>query len=165
VRPANKHQISLSLWYVIPLLAIVVGYIVYSLMAPRSHSFGFFEGTENSQTIRFMITFLATVVGVLLGSIYRELKLLQGMGIAKIPSLNTFFSGIGRSTDLWIGLAGSPIVYSLILQSTDGMSLAGLIVVALQNGFCCLVVLNSFIGRQEAGQNIPPTPQQPGETD
>ena len=143
-----------------PVIAIVAGYIVYSLMAPRAHSFGFFEGAENSQTIRFMITFLATVVGVLLGSIYRELKSLQSTGIAKIPSLNTFFSDIGRSTDLWIGLAGSPIVYSLILQSTNGMSLPGLIVVALQNGFCCLIVLNGFIGRQEAGQKVPPTPQQ-----
>jgi hypothetical protein len=143
----------------LPLIAIVAGYVIYSFMAPRASSFGFFEGAENGHTIRFMISFLATIVGVLLGSIYRELKSLQSRGVAKISSLTTFFVDIGRSIDLWIGLAGSPIVYSLVLQSTNGMSLPGLIVVALQNGFCCLVVLNGFIGREEASHRAPPTPE------
>jgi hypothetical protein len=29
------------------------------------------------------------------------------------------------------------------------MSLSGLIAVALQNGFCCLVILNSFVRKEE----------------
>jgi hypothetical protein len=54
-----------------------------------------------------------------------------------------------KSVDMWLGLAGAPIVYALVLQSTAGMTLPGLLVVALENGFCCLIVLNGFMRNAE----------------
>jgi hypothetical protein len=54
-----------------------------------------------------------------------------------------------RSVDMWLGIAGAPIVYALLLKATDGMSMPGLLAVALENGFCCLIIVNGFIGRAE----------------
>jgi hypothetical protein len=56
-------------------------------------------------------------------------------------------------------LGFNPAGIRLLLKATDGMSLPGLIVVTLQNGFFCLIIVNGFIGRVEqnveglAGQN------------
>jgi hypothetical protein len=43
-------------------------------------------------------------------------------------------------------------VYALLLKSSNGLSLSGLIVVALENGFCCLIIINGFVGRQVEAQ-------------
>jgi hypothetical protein len=133
----------------VALTALLIGLVAYWYLAPREASFGMFEDVSGSGNFRFAVSFVATLVGVVLGSIYRELKSLRAQGIYKIENPALFFSDIARSTDLWLGLAGSPIVYALLLQASDGMSLPGLIVVALQNGFCCLIILNSFVGKEE----------------
>jgi hypothetical protein len=112
--------------------AIIVGLVAYWYLAPRETSFGMFDEDGATGNFRFALTFIATLIGVALGSIYRELKDLQAQGIRTIPELKPFFSEVGRSTDLWLGLAGSPIVYGLLLQASNGMSLPGLIVVALR---------------------------------
>ena len=144
------------------ILAAGVGFLAYWYLAPREGSFGMFEDSKGNGNFRFVISFVATLVGVVLGSIYRELKALQAKNIPKIENLTLFFSDIARSTDLWLGLAGSPIVYALLLQASDGMSLPGLTIVALQNGFCCLIILNSFVGKEErrlaenSGSTAPP---------
>jgi len=132
--------------------AIIVGLVAYWYLAPRETSFGMFDEDGATGNFRFALTFIATLIGVALGSIYRELKDLQAQGIRTIPELKPFFSEVGRSTDLWLGLAGSPIVYGLLLQASNGMSLPGLIVVALQNGFCCLVIVNGFVGKKATPQ-------------
>jgi hypothetical protein len=138
--------------------SLLFGLGAYWYLAPRSSSFGMFEGAEAAGLWRFALSFLATIAGVICGSFYRELRNLQAKGETKITNPRGFLGDMFRSVDMWLGFAGSPIVYSLLLKATDGMSLPGLIVVALQNGFCCLIVVNGFIGRAEqnegqAGQN------------
>ncbi|MER8929194.1 hypothetical protein [Mesorhizobium sp. M0767] len=131
------------------LAAIVVGFIGYWYLLPRSPSFGMFEAVNESGTARLLLSFGATILGVICGAFYRELKALQARGITTIDNLPLFFAGMFRSTDMWLGLAGAPIVYSLLLKATDGMSLPGLLAIALENGFCCLLIVNGFIGRAE----------------
>jgi hypothetical protein len=55
----------------------------------------------------------------------------------------------GTRSSCRLGVAGAPIVYALPLQSTDGMSLPGLLIVALENCFCCLLIESAFVGRTE----------------
>ncbi|MER8640189.1 hypothetical protein [Mesorhizobium sp. M1365] len=134
--------------------AIVIGFTSYWFLAPRGQSFGMFEAVDGGGTIRFALSFAATIAGVICGSFYRELKAMKEMGMPQIPNLRLFFASTFRSVDMWLGLAGAPIVYSLLLKATDGMSLPGLLTVALENGFCCLIILNGVVGKAER-QNAP----------
>jgi hypothetical protein len=131
------------------IISLLFGLFAYWYLAPRSSSFGMFEGAETSGPLRFILSFLATIIGVICGSFYRELRGLQAKGEKSIQDLRSFFVGMFRSVDMWLGFAGSPIVYALLLKATDGMSLPGLLTVALENGFCCLIIVNGFIGRAE----------------
>ena len=49
------------------------------------------------------------------------------------------------SVDFYIGLVGAPIVYGLLWQSLVDISLAGLSIIALQNGFTSHAVLDQFV--------------------
>lgn len=131
----------------VTLAAVVIGFFGYWFLVPRSPSFGMFEAVDGSGTARLLLSFGATIAGVICGALYRKLRALQDSGIPQIPSLRPFFGEMLRSTDMWLGLAGAPIVYSLLLKATDGMSLPGLLAVALENGFCSLIIVNGFIGR------------------
>lgn len=135
--------------FVAAAISLLFGLCAYWYLAPRSSSFGMFEGAETSGPLRFILSFLATIAGVMCGSFYRELRSLQAGGEGRIRDLRAFFGNTFRSIDMWLGFAGSPIVYALLLKATDGMSLPGLLVIALENGFCCLIIVNGFIGRAE----------------
>lgn len=130
-------------------LALIIGIAGYWYLLPRSASFGMFEGGDQANLLRLLLGFAATLVGVAFGSVFRGLGRLKANGVTTIENPRTFASETLRSIDLWLGLAGSPIVYALLLQSTNGMSLAGLLVIALQNGFCCLVLINQFVASKE----------------
>jgi len=82
---------------------------------------------------------------------------MRDSGITEISDLPQFVSRALRSVDLWMGLCGSPIVFLLLARANEGMSLPGMIVVALENGFCCLIIVNGFVGRMEA-ENKAATP-------
>jgi hypothetical protein len=138
----------------------MVGFVAFWYLVPRSVSFGMFEGEDKPDVARLALSFSATIAGVVLGSAYRQLRALQAAGIHTIPDAPAFLSTVVRSVDLWLGLVGAPIVYALLLQSTDGMSLPGLLLVALENGFCCLLIVNAFVGRAASD-----TPQKQGGQD
>lgn len=128
------------------LLAIAIGFGAFWYFTPRTMAFGMFESSGRANIGRLVFTFGATILGVVLGSIYRQLRQLPE---PIIKDLGAFFSNVARSVDLWLGLVGAPIVFALLLQSTDGMSVPGLLLVGLENGFCCLIIVNAFIGRTE----------------
>lgn len=128
----------------------VGGFVAFWYLAPRSASFGMFEAEGKANIGRLAISFSATIGGVVLGSAYRQLRALQAAGTNVIRDVPAFLSTLLRSVDLWLGLVGAPIVYALLLQATDGMSLPGLLLVALENGFCCLLIVNAFVGRTES---------------
>jgi hypothetical protein len=88
--------------------------------------------------------YLITVVGVVLGSAYRQLVALRARGIVDISNLYLFFGGVFHSVELWLGVFASPIVYSLIWKAFDGGSLKVLGALALENGFFCTAIMSSI---------------------
>jgi hypothetical protein len=88
-----------------------------------------------------------TLVGVVLGSAYRELQARKARGEVRIANWRKFASPVFRSIDLWMSLCGSPLVYAFLWRSFDGAGMAALTTVALQNGFCCTVIISSLISK------------------
>lgn len=131
----------------IAVIALFLGLIGYQFLVPREVSFGLFSSDDGAATLRYGVTFAATIVGVVLGSIYRGLKLLKETNQSQIPP--GFFVGRFRSVDMWIGLVASPIIFALLLKASDGMTLAGLVVMALENGFCALIIIDSLNPTQQ----------------
>jgi|GEM_PF-6900620 len=131
-------------------LSLIIGLAAYWYLAPRNPSFGMFEGVEGSSTFRFFSSFVATIVGVLLGGFYRNLRALKDGGATELKDPRAFIQGTLRSIDLWLGMISAPIVFSLLLKGADGMNLPGLLSVALQNGFCCLVIINGLMAKAES---------------
>ena len=87
-----------------------------------------------------ILGYAATILGVTLGAFYRRLR-----GQTTINNFHCFFKQTLRSTDLWAGYCASPLVFGLVLLTTSGVTLAGLIVIGLQNGFCCHVVIERLL--------------------
>lgn len=128
-------------------LGIVFGFAFFWWLVPGGDSFGFFEGSE-SDWVRLSVAFLSVVLGVILGSFYRQLKQLNSQ---RIESLRSFFANTFRSVDMWLGLVGSPVLFALLLRATDGISVEGMVIIGLENGFCCLLLLNGLL-QQEPSQ-------------
>lgn len=137
-------------WLTAP-AALVVGFAAYFALVPRSVSFGMFEEGAGAGTARLLIAFAATILGVLIGSAYRLLSKQKGL----LPPLRLWTRDLLRSTDLWLGLVVAPIVYALLINTTDGMDISGLVVIALQNGFCAQAIIQGLIARQER-EHAPP---------
>jgi len=138
-------------------VALMIGFVGFWFLLPKTTTFGMFADEGNINWGRILLSFSATVVGVVLGSFYRQLRQLQLGGNEVVP--HAFVPKMLRSIDMWLGLVSAPIVYALLLQSTAGMALPGLLLVALENGFCCLVIVNGFTGEMEAraqGDRKPP---------
>ena len=127
------------------ILALGFGFEVYQYLVPRDTSFGLFSADDGSATARFGLAFIATILGVVLGSFYRNLKRMKEQGKERIENISVFFGDIFLSVDMWLGLVTSPIVFALILKASDGMALPALIVMALENGFCALIIIDSFM--------------------
>ena len=130
------------------LLAVLGAYIWFRYVR-QTQAFGMFEGADRDALSKAVLGYCATVFGVLVGSGYRCLKQLRETGVTVIDNPKAFVSQLLRSVDLWLGLFGSPIVYLLLLQSSPGMSLPALVTVAIENGFCCLIIVNGFLGQMD----------------
>jgi hypothetical protein len=130
-------------------VALAIGFVVFWYLLPKTTSFGMFGADNDAKIGRVLLSFSATILGVVLGSFYRQLRQLQIAGQTSVKKPRRFISEMFRSIDMWLGLVGSPIVYALLLQSTAGMTLPGLLLVALENGFCCLIIINGFVGKLE----------------
>jgi hypothetical protein len=130
----------------VSLVCLALGFAGFWWLVPHSQTFGMFESETTQTALRVSLSFGATICGVVLGSLYRGLKILRDAGVQRIPKVSRFLSGSFRSVDMWLGLVAAPVVYALLLQSSSGMTLAGLVVTGLQNGFCCLVLANSLLG-------------------
>ena len=130
------------------ILALIVGLGAFLFLAPKDEAFGLFSSGNGVRSFDYVYAYLATVIGVFLGSFYRGLSALRISGTRRVPS--GFAAARLRSVDLWLGLVASPIVFVFLLRTTDGMSLPGLIIVGLENGFCELVVIESLMQRKES---------------
>jgi len=98
--------------------------------------------------------FAMTLLGVLLGAIYRRLILLQKRNVETV-NFRPFLSSVLRSPDFLIGLVGAPIVFGLIWQALGATSLPAYTVIALQNGFAA----NALIAQLSQAAPDIPTPK------
>ncbi len=130
------------------------GWIYFA--TPNSLAFGALQDPNSTanKVWLWIAGYVVTLVGVASGAGYRNLQKRQS---PTIGSVREFISTIFLSTDFWMGLLGSPIVYGLILKSTERMSGAAFFVTALENGFCCTILINS-LNPQSATAPPPPLP-------
>ncbi len=122
----------------------------YYILGTEPMRFGAQEIPEDVDILRLSIGFLVTLLGVFIGVTYGLLQKLKKEGHAQIDSFKAFSLKIFYSTDLWIGFCGAPLVFALLMQSTQGATWPGLIAVALQNGFCCAIIADRFIAQNNA---------------
>ena len=136
-----------------------VGFLVWHyLVTAQPLRFGANETPATQKVSVVMYGYLVTLAGVVLGSAYRELQARKERGETQISSLRGFARSVFLSIDFWTSMCGSPIVYALLWRSLDGGNVAGLTVIALQNGFCCTMVISNFLKR---GPEQNPAPRMP----
>jgi hypothetical protein len=137
-------------WIKIPLfLALaVIGIVGWRyLISSEPLRFGATAVPEQQGTRVLIYGYAVTLAGVVLGSAYRELQARKQRGEMSLTSLRDFVGAVFLSLDFWMSLCGSPLVYALIWKSMDGGNIAGLSTIALQNGFCCTVIISSFMSK------------------
>ncbi|NEN94556.1 MAG: hypothetical protein F6K50_03145 [Moorea sp. SIO3I7] len=127
------------------------------LLSPKFLVLGAHQDPEPNSLLMLIGGYITTTVGVVLGSGYRELQRRIRKGEATI-SPRKFLKYLAQSTDLWLGLFGSPLAFALLWNSIEAISPGGLVVTALENGFCCTILVNSVV---EPGP--PTTPSPPAE--
>lgn len=121
----------------------IAGY--YWLAANTPLAFGMNEAPEPQSIVVVAYGYCVTLAGVILGALYRELQAMKARGEQQIGSIGRFLRGVFLSVDFWISACGSPIVYALLWKSLEGGSRSALTIVALQNGFCCTMILDSIM--------------------
>lgn len=135
------------------LFLVVAGFSLWwFLIRSQPIRFGALAVPEEPRLGALVFGYLVTVVGVVLGSFYRELKRRQEQGMKSINSFRSYASSVVRSIDLWMGLFASPLIYALILKTTDGASLSGVTIIGLENGFFCTLVLEAATRQQQQRQ-------------
>jgi hypothetical protein len=137
-------------WIRIPLflLLALIGFLGWRyLIASEPLRFGANAAPEQQGTRVMIYGYAITLLGVVLGSAYRELQARKQRGETRITSLRDFAGAVFLSLDFWMSLCGSPLVYALIWKSMSGGNIAGLSTIALQNGFCCTVIISSLISK------------------
>jgi hypothetical protein len=132
------------------LALLIAGFLGWCyLIGPQQIRFGANAIPQAPNGWSIAYGYAMTVLGVILGSAYRELKTKRDRGERTISSVRDLGSSVFYSIDFWMSLCGSPLVYALILKQTDGGSFAGIAVMAIENGFCCTLIVNAFVGREE----------------
>lgn len=113
------------------------------------------ETDPNAEHINAFILALGygvTLIGAVLGAIFRELQAVRQSGATTIIP-GEFFRNVFLSTDLWLSIVASPIAYALIWRTLDADNIPGLVTVALQNGLFCTVVASSFLAHPPTTPN------------
>ncbi|MCT4607576.1 MAG: hypothetical protein N4A70_00050 [Pelagimonas sp.] len=123
-------------------LGLAIGTLGYFLVGNFEVGLlGNFESSGLDGPLRAILGLALTIVGAILGAAYRALVELKASGVGRIENFRQLLSDIFRSVDLWISLAVSPMVFALLLSSTDGVATPGFILIALQNGFFCQAIV------------------------
>jgi hypothetical protein len=136
--------------------AVLVGLAITVWFASRSQvpgASGAFQSETISKWTSTLLTavygFCLTLTGVALGAMYRRLIKLRTDGVDKIGA-RQLLGDVFTSVDFYVGLVGAPIVYGLLWQSLADISLAGLTIIALQNGFTSHAILDQFVSSKPA---------------
>jgi len=132
-------------------LALWISY-GYFFLLDSTHFLAENANSTSNQVILIGYGYVVLLVGVFLGSVYRQLKALPTDKKIKIGAVVRSAFG---SKDFWLGMFASPVVYVILLQAInlDRFTLPALIgvtLVGLQNGFVCNVVADGLIAGRPA---------------
>lgn len=126
------------------IISTLIGLYGFVSLAPSgSVQFGAVGEAEIAPWFRYLFAFSLVLAGVFLGSMYRKAVELKNQNLTQILSFKLFLRGTLRSIDFVISLAGAPVVFALILQQAPNISLIGLAMIALQNGFVSPIIIGS----------------------
>jgi hypothetical protein len=143
-----------NLYYLACVSLAVFGFVAWTYMIRTEPlRFGVNAVPETLDPTRILFGYAATLFGVALGALYRELQRRRTRGAVHLPSIRALFASAFRSIDFWISLCGSPIVYALLVKSVEGGSYAALATVAVQNGFCCSIIVDGVLKPNQKGAN------------
>jgi hypothetical protein len=154
----DEVHVKIAKMFLYVLLASIGFFAWHYLVTAQPLRFGANETPETQKVSVVIYGYLVTLAGVVLGSAYRELQARKERGETQIGSVPAFAKSVVLSIDFWTSLCGSPIVYALLWRSLDGGNIAGLTVIALQNGFCCTMVISNFLKRGPEQNPVPKTP-------
>lgn len=140
--------------------AFVGGFLIWFWLATGGvKSFGAVAAPGENSLWVVVGGYFATLLGVVLGSVYRELARMRGQGVTEIKNIRPFLRKVGRSIDFLMSLVASPLVYALILRGLGSTGLSSYIVIGIQNGFACLAITSSFLEKQQPVERVDPTPK------
>src|SRR3954447_6268983 len=86
----------------------------YFLVSREQLVFGFNEAPAAPGIGVIAFGYVITLVGVVLGAIYRELQARRARGEQRIATIPVLFGDVFRSIDFWMSACASPIVYALL---------------------------------------------------
>lgn len=97
--------------------------------------------------------YLTLVVGVFLGTVYRQLSGIPGEEREEID-IRKIIKKPFRNADFWMAMFASPVIYAVLLQAVnlETLSLAAvfsLTLIGLQNGFVCNQLAESLFQAQD----------------
>lgn len=129
--------------------AIIYFFVNRSSQPSVSGAFGVDPDTTFGTLLTALVAFLATLLGVFLGAVYRRLVKMQEAG-RRTVLYRVLFRDVLRSIDFQIGLFGAPVVFGLLWQAISGLSIEAMLVIALQNGFASHAILKEVTPFGEA---------------
>ena len=137
-------------------VALIVGAVIglggwlWIMSSSASRVFGAFEVDRTGRVVLYVYGYVLTLASAYLGSAYRRLVTLRAQHKKRIPK--GFWRDTARSIEFGISICGSPVAFGLVMQTADGISLAGFTVVAIQNGFFCPLVV-SLLQKEKFGSD------------
>jgi hypothetical protein len=128
---------------------LLLGLTGYWLLAgPSARMFGGLGDPEGAALPlpAWVIGYLVTLAGVVLGAGFRRVLRVQTDGKQQV-NVTRLAREVFRSTDLWLGLLGSPLLFALIVKTLAGLDMPGIVAVSLQNGFFCATLVTELVAK------------------
>ncbi len=126
------------------ILSVLAGYYYWSNINLQGTNFGA-VAIEDSPALKILIAYLITLLGVLLGTIYRNLQERKLKGRNSINKPGAFFKSVFKSIDFWMSLCASPLVFMVLYNSISNSSFSSLAVIAFENGFFITLIMDKLI--------------------
>lgn len=132
---------------------MIFGFAIWSFLIAGSESISRLAPDETSSiTVTWVggiiFGFVVMVLGIFLGVACRRLIEIKNGGRESIDIMPFLFSNL-KSTDLWISLLGSPLLYGSIIRTGAELSFGAFLYFALQSGFSAYVIITSLLSPQQ----------------
>lgn len=92
-------------------------------------------GSNLNQFFYSVSGYIVLLFGAFMGSGFRKLLEMKKEGIETLENPILFVLSIARSVDFWLGVFGSILIYSAVLQGIQDVSITTFYYMALEKGF------------------------------